>query len=264
MTSFLETGDSAPVIVCGNPRSGTRMHANILNTHPDIVITDEFHAIEQSRAMLSEFRRNCLLKKFPRAKVLPRQTYLAKMIWLAYSVDRIAERGATARIIGNKTPQIERKYKILENIFRNAPPKYVYCLRSAPKVLRSVKNLGNLRWNRDSIETNLKRYIKSVDCLEEMQAAFPERVCVSVLDHLAPGTPNSVFFARVFDFVGAELDDAIRAELDAMEAQNTMDAVRKITGNQDDATVELTDEEMDFIVKSPRYIEIKEKYKLKY
>ena len=67
-------------------------------------------------------------------------------------------------------------------------------------MLRSVKNLGNLRWNRDSIETNLKRYIKSVDCLEEMQAAFPERVCVSVLDHLDPEKPNSAFFERVFAF----------------------------------------------------------------
>ena len=214
--------------------------------------------------MLSEFRRNCLLKKFPRAKVLPRQTYLAKMIWLAYSVDRIAERGATAKIIGNKTPQIERKYKILENIFRNAPPKYVYCLRSAPKVLRSVKNLGNLRWNRDSIETNLKRYIKSVDCLEEMQAAFPERVCVSVLDHLDPEKPNSAFFERVFAFVGADLDDTIRAEIDTMGAQNTMDAVKKITGNQNDPTVELTDQELDHILTSPRYVEIKEKYRLQY
>lgn len=262
MTSFLEAGNSSPVIVCGNPRSGTRMHANVLNTHPDILITDEFHAIEQSRALLSEFRRNCLLKKFSRDKVLVRQTYLAKMIWLTYSIDRIAERGATARIIGNKTPQIERKYRILENIFRNAPPKYVYCLRAAPKVLRSVKNLSNLRWNRDSIETNLKRYIKSVECLEEMQAAFPDRVCVSVLDHLAPGTPNSVFFAPVFDFVGVELDDAVRAELDAMGAQNTMDAVKKMTGNQNDATVELTAEETRYISDLPKYVEIREKYKL--
>ena len=46
--TFVNSFATGPVIVCGNPRSGTRMHANILNTHPDIVITDEFHAIEQS------------------------------------------------------------------------------------------------------------------------------------------------------------------------------------------------------------------------
>ena len=70
--------------------------------------------------------------------------------------------------------------------------------------------------------------------------------------------------APVFDFVGVELDDAIRADLDAMGAQNTMDAVKKITGRQDDATVELTEEELNYIVNFPRYIEIKEKYNLKH
>jgi hypothetical protein len=64
--------------------------------------------------------------------------------------------------------------------------------------------------------------------------------------------------------VGVELDDAIRAELDTMEAQNTIDAVKKITGTQDDATVELTEEELNYIVTSPKYIEIKEKFNLTY
>jgi hypothetical protein len=261
MTDFATLATGSPVIICGNPRSGTRMHANVLNAHPDVLITDEFHDIQKLRALLSDFRKNNLLKKFPRERALVRQSFLAKMIWLGYSIDRIAERGLTAKVIGNKTPQIERNYQLLENIFRSTPPKYVYCLRSAPKVLRSVKNLTNLRWNRDSVETNLGRYIMSVRCMEEMRAAFPERVCVSVIDHLQPGMKNSAFFARIFDFVGIELTDAVRDALDAMEAQNTMGAVKRAT-KQDEQTVELSTEELRLIIASPDYEEIRRRYEL--
>jgi sulfotransferase family protein len=261
MIDFITAATGSPVIVCGNPRSGTRMHADALNAHPDVLITDEFHHLGQLRAILSDFRRNSLLKKFSREQALARQTFLAKMLWLSCSVDRTAERGFTARIIGNKTPKIERHYKILENMFIGAPPRYVYCLRSAPKVLRSVKNLPNLRWNRDSIETNLKRYIASVRFMEEMTSAFPERICVSVIDHLRPGTRNSDFFERIFRFIGVELTNEVRLELDGMSARNTMDVVKRET-KQDGPIVELTDEEMDVILNSPEYDEISKKYDL--
>lgn len=256
-------GQSSPIIVCGNPRSGTRMHANVLNTHPDIIITDEFHDLAHLRRFLSEFRRDKLLKKFPRPKALERQATLAKLIWLVYSVDRIAEDGAAAKYLGNKTPQIERHYKILENIFFACPPKYVYCLRSAPKVLRSVKNLTNLRWNRDSVAVNLSRYLRSVRRMEEMKGAFPERIHVSVIDHLAPGMANSEFFADTFRFLGVDLTNSVRKAVDAMESQNTLAAVRKVT-KQTSRIVELSKEESDLIKSSKEYREIAKKYSLEY
>lgn len=253
---------SSPLIVCGNPRSGTRMHANVLNAHPEVVITDEFHGLERMRAALSDFRKNALLKKFSRQQTLQRQAFLAKMFWLSYTVDRLGTRGFSARIIGNKTPQIERKFEILENVFFATPPRYVYCLRSAPKVLRSVKNLANLRWNRDPVDVNLERYIASVRCMEEMRRRFPDRVCVSVMDHLRPGMPNSAFFAPVFAFAGVELTPEVRSAIDAMGAQNTMEAVKSSTGQAEGAPVELTEKEVLLIERNEQYRRIRAEYAL--
>lgn len=255
----LATG--GPVIVCGNPRSGTRMHANVLNAHPEILITDEYHAIEQMRDLLDGFRRDVLLRKFPDRVALERQAFLARMIWLSNSGPRVAERGLGARILGNKTPKIELRHAALEDIFQSAPPRYVYCLRSAEKVLRSVKNLPNLRWSRDTVARNLKRYVRSVRCMEDIRARFPARVHVSVIDHLRPGMRNSDFFAGMFAFVGAEPDAATRAAIDALGPQNTMATVRSAT-RQTGAAVDLTAEEMRLIAEAPDYRAIRRRYEL--
>lgn len=261
MTDFQTLASAGPVIVCGNPRSGTRMHANVLNAHPEILITDEHHAIEAMRDLLAGFRRDVLLEKFPDRVALERQAFLAKMIWLSNSGPRVAERGLRARILGNKTPKAELRFEALEEIFRAAPPRYVYCLRSAEKVLRSVKNLPNLRWSRDTVETNLKRYVRSVRCMEEMRARFPARVHVSVTDHLRPGMRNSDFFAGMFAFVGAELDAATRTAIDALGPQNTMAAVRSATC-QAGAAVDLTAAEIRLIAETPEYRAIRRRYEL--
>jgi hypothetical protein len=256
MIDFATLAGASPVVVCGNPRSGTRMHANALNAHPEVLITDEFHGIQHLHAFLSDFRTT-RLKTFSPDRALARQNFLAKMFWLSCSIDRTLDRGLRVQIIGNKTPQIERHYRELERIFLNAPPKYVYCLRSAPKVLRSVKNFPNLRWNRDSVETNLARYIRSVRCMEEMRATFPERVCVSMIEHLKPGMTNGAFFARVFDFVGVTLTDAVGAKLNAMNAQNTLAQLKPGA-----KAIELSDAEMTLIARSRDYAAIRERYGL--
>jgi hypothetical protein len=261
MNQFSAFAQSSPIIVCGNPRSGTRMHANVLNVHPDILITDEFHDLAYVRRFLSEFRRGKLLKKFSRTKALERQAALAKFIWLVHSVDRIANEGITAKYVGNKTPQLERHYKVLENIFYSCPPKYIYCLRSASKVLRSVKNLSNLRWSKDSVATNLSRYLRSVRRMEEMKIACPDRVYVSVIDHLVPGMPNSVFFANAFGFIGVDLTVDVRREIDQMKSQNTMEAVKAVT-KQTSNIIELSDEEANLIENSEEYRDVAVKYSL--
>ena len=190
-----------------------------------------------------------------------RQAFVAKMLWLGYSVDHIAERGASARIIGNKTPQIERKYRILENMFRHAPPRYVYCLRAAPKVLRSVKNLSNLRWNRDSVETNLKRYIKSVECLEEMQAAFPIG-SASACSTTSPGDPQQ----RVLR-AGLCLRRRRARRRGARPARRHGRAEHHGGGQEDDRKPGRRHRGADprrdaLYFRPPKYVEIREKYQL--
>ena len=217
MIDFKTSSTTPPVIVCGNPRSGTRMHAAVLNAHPNILITDEYHDLKGLQEHVSKFRRSNLLGKFSREMALARQMFLAKMLWVSYSIDRIVDRDDEIRLIGNKTPQIELKYQILENIFRSCPPYYVYCLRSAPKVLRSVKNLTNLRWNKDTVEVNLNRYIRSVRVMEEMKASFPDRVVVSVIDNSDHFESRSKFFEPVFAFLGVDFPDSTRLTVDKME-----------------------------------------------
>lgn len=261
VTAFERLSTGSPLIVCGNPRSGTRMHANVLNLHPEILITDEFHDIAIMREILSNYRSNRILKKFSRAQAVKRQVFLAKMMWVSYSIDRIAGEAFSARIVGNKTPSVELKYQALENIFQGSPPKYVYCLRNAHKVLRSVKNLENITWNKRTVEENLQKYLKSVKTMEEMRKSFPDRVIVSVLDHLRPGMTNAAFFERIFQFAGVELDDQTRAEIDTLGAQNTMEAVKKQKGVES-ATVELTADEIALIDASRTYARIRRQYDL--
>ena len=129
-------------------------------------------------------------------------------------------------------------------------------------MLRSVKNLPNLRWNKQSVETNLERYLRSVRCMEEMRAAFPERVYLSVLDRLAESAGNSAFFRPMFDFVGVELDAAVSESIDAMAAQNTMGAVRRAKGKELDVPVELTRAEVQVIARSRDYGAVAERYGL--
>lgn len=261
MTSLLDLARSSPVVVCGNPRSGTRMHANVLNAHPEILITDEFHDVPRLQAIASDMRKNVLLKKFSRERALVHQSLLAKMVWASNTIDRLIEETRTVRVIGNKTPQVERRWEMLENVFRATPPRYVYCLRSAPKVLRSVKNLSNLRWSRDDVATNLQRYVASVRVMERMREAFPERVHVGVIDHKGDRA-NSAFFEPLFRFVGVALTDEVGAAIDGLGPQNTMEAVKAATGRAEAPAVELAEAERALIRDDRDYAEIAERYGL--
>lgn len=238
------------------------MHANVLSAHPEIVITDEFHDIGLLREHISKTRRGIYLKKFDRETALLRQSMLAQYYWLLASGSRVIEKAARASIVGNKTPQVERNFELYERLFSATPPRYVYCLRNARDVMRSVKNLKNLRWNRDDVQTNMGRYINSVRAYETMRSRFPDRVFLSSIDHLKrSGVPASEFFEPMFEFVGVDVTDEVRLQIDAMSPQNTMDAVRRHTGQQDEV-LDLTDEEVEYISSLPEYVEVRDRYRL--
>jgi len=251
--------NSNPIIVCGMPRSGTRMTANVLNAHPAVLITDEFHNLEFLRAFISEYRKTLLLKKFSRQQALRRQALAAKQIWVSYSVDWVLDRRRDATVIGNKTPSLERRFQVLENIFVAEPPRYIYCLRDAPSVLRSIKNLKNIRMNRNTVAENLDQYLASVEIFEAMKEAFPDRVFLCNISAKGQRS-NSSFYGAMFNFLGLRVDDELLRGLDAMQPQNTLDAVRRVTGQIGEAVVELTAEEQHSIDRSAAYKSIRERY----
>ena len=251
----------APLIICGNPRSGTRMHANVFNAHPGVLISDEFLAMHRVKTALEPVKKSSLIKRFAKEDVKAREAMLAKFFWVASSAQSTLEKLATAELIGNKTPQIEKKYEILEEMFAATPPLYIYCLRGAPSVLRSVKNLSGLSWAKDSVADNLEKYLESVRCFEKMKAAFPERVRMSSVDHIDGA--NSAFFGPLFDFAGVTLDPETASTIDAMAPQNTMVGILKKIGEADKPKVDLTEEEEDLIAQSSEYQAVRERYRLK-
>jgi uncharacterized protein (DUF2132 family) len=253
--------DRAPLIICGNPRSGTRMHANVFNAHPGVLISDEFRAIHRVRDAITPVKKSSLGKRFSEEEVKKREAMIAKFFWVATSTQATLEKLATAELIGNKTPQIEQKYEILEELFAATPPLYIYCLRNAPSVLRSVKNLTDLSWAKDSVEVNLERYLDSVRCFEKMKDAFPDRVRMSSVDHIVGS--NSSFFGPLFDFVGVTLDVDTASTIDDMGPQNTMVGILKKIGQADKPKVDLTAEEVQLIDISEEYQAVREKYNLK-
>lgn len=243
--------NTSPVIVVGNPRSGTRMCANILNTHPDICITDEILNVGMLDK-LAEQQISSLIKKRVDPQTIPlRKELMIKNYWLMRSNLTQIEKSRSASIIGNKTPRAEHHYSIYEEIFSVHKPLYVYCARNALDVLRSIKNLKNIQWSELPFEELFENYKKSYRVLEEMKNKFPDRVFVVNVDDYKNEKLYS-FYKEIFDALGLECSDTTITKINNMGVQNSMEKVKSIT-KDNSPIVELTAEEVSHVENCREY-----------
>ncbi|WP_444903976.1 sulfotransferase [Microbulbifer sp. CnH-101-E] len=250
--------NSPPVIILGNPRSGTRMCANVLNLHPDICITNEFHNVRMLMRRADRQITSSMMKNVEPSTLPIRKELIVKSYWLIRSNLRQIEKSYTAKIIGNKTPTAESYFEIYENIFSINKPIYVYCARNAYDVLRSIKNLKNIRWNSLPFNDLFEKYKVSFRNFSKLKTRFPERVFIVNVD-LYPKKPLFYFYKPIFDTLGIDCNEEFIGKINTMLPQNTMQNVKKRTKDLT-PIIELTDEEEQIISSCEEYRKIQKTF----
>lgn len=249
------------VVIFGNPRSGTRMCANVLNMHPEILITGEWFDVKR----LHSIKRN--LKRYignENNDIMYNQKShsLIKFIWMLRQNSTYKSDIDNLKYIGNKTPIIEHSYELLEDFFSNEV-KYIYCIRNAYSVLESVKNLSNLAWNRNSVERNLELYLSSLRKYFEIKEKVGDRVFIVNIDDIVCAESNMTVYSDVFDFLGIEVDDSVSVSIDNMDKQNSMEYILRRNKKDLSKKVCLTESEIEMIRCNNEYALFSEKLSLR-
>lgn len=250
--------NTPPVIIFGNPRSGTRMCANVLDSHPKICITDEFQNVGMLNK-LAEQQISSFMKKRVDPDTIPvRKELLVKNYWLMRSGLKQIEKSYSSRIIGNKTPRAEHHYELYEEIFSVNKPLYVYCARNAHDVLRSIKNLKNLQWNSLPFQELFENYKKSYELLFKIESKFEGRVFVVNVD-MYKDDDLFCFYKPIFEALDVDFDDHFINKINRLGPQNTMKKVRGMI-KDDSPVLELSQDEKSLIDGCEEYAKIKKRF----
>lgn len=246
-------GQTPPTIIFGNPRSGTRMCANVLQTHPKICVTEETLGLPRLLDTLKQIDTKFMGKFHDGTALQARREMLARALWIARSSDRVIRHMNKATHVANKTPRLEHRFEELETLFQVSPPRYVYCVRNAFGVLKSIKNLPNLGWHKNPVEENLEHYLASLRQYDKICAAAPDRIVMINLDEIKTAPSNFALYKPVFDLMGLPpASDKLQAKINNMGPQNTMQRVNQKTGHT--ASVQaLTEAEVSLIATNTEY-----------
>lgn len=237
----------APIIICGAPRSGTRMLVRILDLHPQLVVTNEFPFDCMGAALNLFSRLDGYMAEWPdrseKVEWLSSRADMMIDIWLGASSAYTREKAKNARRFANKTPGNEHFFEDFEKLFAACRPSYIFCVRHPERVLKSLKNMP---WNNRSLRANWKMWKSSVLTLQTMERLAPGRVMRVQLDR--PGDADLVGLGeRLYRFLGLDLDQSIRLELAGMGAAQPLSEVRS------EDVVDLTDREMRIVRGDRRY-----------
>lgn len=240
-----------PIIVCGMPRSGTRMIATYLEASPDVVITNEYPVSLLRSALLHEATliRSLEKKRGTRWMRRFRREYWLEQ-WVLASRPQVQKKAKTARRIGNKTPGVEAFFEDFELAFAGQEPLYVYCARPPLKVLRS---LYNMPWNDKSVRFNWERYKASIRDLARMVEKAPERVLMVRVDALQTRRDYVRLGRTLYRFVGEPITpERIQTFRGLRPAQPLSQVLR------DQPTRELTAEDEGLVRSDPFYARLEQ------
>lgn len=247
--------ETSPIIIFGNPRSGTRMCASVFNTHPEVCITDEFQNVGML-AKLAEQQIAAFLKDRVDGKTIPiRKEMLVKSYWMYRSNLSLIEKSKNAKIIGNKSPRSEHHFHLFEELFAVNKPIYVYCARNAHDVLRSIKNLKNIQWSKLPFEQTFDNYKRSYRALAKIKKQARNRLFVVNVDRYEDA-PLFEFYSPIFSALGINCSPEMISAINGMSPLNTLQSVRKKTLDQS-PVVELTEKEHEVINSCTEYQEIR-------
>ena len=245
----------APIIVCGNPRSGTRFVANLLNSHHDIAITDELHRhialdIYHFVKKLDDY----IASELWRQSLWPqRKPRFVRDIMFELSHEGVFKKKHTCKRFGNKTPGAEFLLEQHIDLFGGMLPQYIYCLREGRKVFRSLKNMP---WSKNSVQKNLELYKKSVGMMEKILAMYPDSITVVQLDLVGPKIEERLAVAHcIFEFIGETISEEV---LQFVKEWKVAQPVHKIVPESDVADLE--EDEIRLLEADSEYTAICKKY----
>lgn len=250
--------NSSPVIIFGNPRSGTRMCANVLGAHPQICITDEFYNVGMLNKLAEQQMASFMNNRVDLESLPLRKELMVKNYWLMRSGLKLIEKSRSAIIIGNKTPRAEQHYEVYEEIFSVNKAIYVYCARNAHDVLRSIKNLKNIQWSHLPFLDLFERYKRSYQRLAEIQNKMPDRIYIININQYKRADIVEIY-NPIFEALGLECDIATANIIRTLGPQNTMKNVKTKIADQS-PVVELSGYEIDILESCSEYREIRDRY----
>ena len=189
----------APIIVCGVARSGTTFVRDLIDSHPDIAMSDEFFLYRISS--LSTLLKELEAVAGKRCNWSSARSKLVRAMWFCATDEKRQEKGVSARRFGNKTPGAEHYFDFYEEVFADAPPKYVYVMREGERVFLSRLNM---RWGRTpTIGQQVKRYLLSIAKFEAFLSRSPDRIHLLRIDQIGEAYEDRVEeVERLFAFIG--------------------------------------------------------------
>lgn len=219
-------------IICGYPRSGTRMIANILNRHPRAAVGPEVagRIIQASMGVFEEYENYCGAAKRKESRYQlwrAQRAPLMEKIWLAAAPQSVRKKAAESLVVANKTPRAERFFDFYERVFDE--PLWIYCMRDPYLVIRSLKNMP---WNDQTVGERADDWVDSVRTYQRMISQRPGKTLLVRIDQ------HSVEDAArlIWTHAGLEFDDDLVARAAALPvAQPASSVVKKV--------VDLTDAE---------------------
>ena len=140
-----------PIIVGGVPRSGTSLTRDLLNTHPKVVILDEFpfSRVPSTFSLMRELRDLAELpheswRGLDSRELADRLAWWLASTWASVSrpslLRRFQARGV--RRFGMKTPSAELFFDELQAHLRQNKPQLVFCIRDPLSVYESLLGLA--------------------------------------------------------------------------------------------------------------------------
>jgi len=209
----LEGLSSRPIIVCGVPRSGTSLTRDLLNSHPKVIILDEFpfSQLPSTFSLMKELRT--LVGGFHESwrglgpqEIEERLAWWLGSTWAAVSRDvlfhRFLARGVSR--FGMKTPSAELFFDQLQAHLGQNRPQLIFCIRDPLAVYVSL--LG-VPWGAHYLpEKALELFLASRNAALSIQEKDPGCLFVLNIDRANRSFRERLLLAKkLFRFLGLRL-----------------------------------------------------------
>lgn len=212
-----------PVIIMGMGRSGTRYFADILSSHPSVLLHGE---IPHSATAKFFSLLDVLDKEHSRDKARERKWKERKGGFIFDAFSGMAMGGGGERsgyiYVGHKTPRSEKFFTLYERHFSSTgmTPLFFYCIRNPFDVWASYKNMP---WNTFSgVGDFIDAYVNSYAQYERSVDVAKGRVQLLNLDAYTRDDAPSEFLKKyVFSHLDLNVDDRFIEGLLSKENRNS-------------------------------------------
>jgi len=247
LSSLSQMTKLRPVVVCGMPRSGTRMMTDLLNSVDEVLIQNEipydvmvkyFEFVNFVDDFYKEFK-----KRNPKRSGNEWAREKASLTHLFFTfTNKMGALYKDTKLthFGYKTPSIERAFKDFEKSFgEGLKPYYIYCSRTPDKCWKSVKQMGYLT----DVDLFISRYRRShKNFLEIIKTDESRAIGFNLDEYIASEDKFSFLKENIFSKIGIDLKDSDKDKLLKTPNRNTSKRAGK--ENLDD---EKTLEEMELL-----------------